>query len=73
MMNGGFGFMGGFMWIFWIAIIVGVLFFVRWVFQQSRPVEGKLEESSLELLKRRYARGEIDKEEFVQKKKDILS
>ena len=73
MMNGGFGFMGGFMWIFWIAAIVGVIFLVRWVVQQSRPVEGKLEESSLELLKKRYARGEIDKEEFEQKKKDLLS
>jgi len=72
MMWGNQGFMGGFMWIFWIAIIVGIIFLVRWVVQQSRPVEGKIEESSFELLKRRYARGEIDKEEFEQKKKDIL-
>ncbi len=73
MMGGNMGFMGGgFMWIFWIAVIVGIIFLVRWVVQQSRPVEGKIEESSFELLKRRYARGEIDKEEFEQKKKDIL-
>jgi len=72
-MGGNMGFMGGgFMWIFWIAVIVGIIFLVRWVVQQSRPVEGKIEESSFELLKRRYARGEIDKEEFEQKKKDIL-
>jgi putative membrane protein len=74
MMGGNFGFMGGgFIWIIWIAAIVGVIFLVRWVVQQSRPVEGKLEESSLELLRRRYARGEIDRNEFEQKKKDLLS
>ncbi len=73
MMGGNMGFMGGFMWIFWIAVIVGVIFLVRWVVQQSRPVEGKIEESSFELLKRRYARGEIDRKEFEQKKKDILA
>lgn len=72
MMSGGQGFMaGGFMWIFWIAFIVGIIFLVRWVVQQSRPGERKLEESSLELLNKRYARGEIDRNEYEQKKKDL--
>ena len=73
MMNGGFGFMGGFMWIFWIAVIAGLFFFVKWIVQQSRPAEQKYDEDSLEILKRRYACGEIDKREFEQKKKDIFS
>lgn len=73
MMYGGQGFMGGFMWIFWIAVIVGLFFLVKWIVQQSKPSEQEHSENSLEILKRRYARGEIDKEEFGQKKKDLLS
>ncbi|MCK4758925.1 MAG: SHOCT domain-containing protein [Candidatus Aminicenantes bacterium] len=73
MMNGSYGFMGGFMWFFWIALIVGLFFFVRWMVRQSRPAEQKHGESSLEILKRRYAHGEIGKKEFELKKKDILS
>ncbi len=73
MMWGNQGFMGGFMWIFWIAIIVGIIFLVKWMVQQSRPGGQQQGENSLEILKKRYARGEIDKEEFEQKKKDLLS
>jgi len=73
MMNGGFGFMGGFMWIFWIAVIVGLFFFIKWIVQQSKPEGQKPVESPLEILKGRYARGEIDRKEYEQKKKDILS
>jgi putative membrane protein len=73
MMWGNQGFMGVFMWIFWIAIIVGIIFLVKWIVMQSRPGEQNREENPLEILKKRYARGEIDKEEFEQKKKDLLS
>jgi putative membrane protein len=73
MMWGNQGFMGVFMWIFWIAVIVGIIFLVKWIVMQSRTGEQKREESSLEILKKRYARGEIDKDEFEQKKKVLLS
>ncbi len=73
MMWGNQEFMGVFMWIFWIAIIVGIIFLVKWIVQQSRPGGQQQGENSLEILKKRYARGEIDKEEFEQKKKDLLS
>ena len=73
MMFGNQGFMGVFMWVFWIAVIVGIIFLVKWIVMQSRTSEQKLEENPLEILKKRYVRGEIDKEEFEQKKKDLLS
>ncbi|NIO49059.1 MAG: hypothetical protein GTN73_06455 [Candidatus Aminicenantes bacterium] len=72
-MFGSQGFMGVFMWVFWIAVIVAIVFLVKWIVQQSRTREGSPEESSLDILKKRYVRGEIDKEEFEQKKKDLLS
>jgi putative membrane protein len=72
MMSGNYGFMGGFMWIFWILVIVGLVILIKWIVQQNRPGESRVGDSSLEILKRRYARGDIDKQEFEYKKKDLL-
>ncbi len=63
--------------LFWIVVVVGILMLIRWVFGQSRPgrishPQGKESfESALEILKKRYAGGEITKEEFENMKKDI--
>ncbi|MFQ6083343.1 MAG: SHOCT domain-containing protein [Candidatus Aminicenantia bacterium] len=73
MMWGGHWMFGGFMWIFWIAALIGLVFFVKWLVQQSKASETNYSENSLEILKRRYAQGGIDKDEFEQKKKDLLS
>jgi putative membrane protein len=67
----GFGWLG--MFIFWIVVIFFIALVVKWFLQQGRseprgPAQG---ESALEILKKRYARGEINKEEFEQKKKDL--
>lgn len=64
--------MFGPMWIFWIFIIVGLVFLIKWSFQQNRDNEVKIEENALEILKRRYVKGEIDKEEFERRRKDLL-
>jgi putative membrane protein len=61
--------MGVFMWIFWILVIVGVVFLVKWLVQQGKQSLPGREEDPLDILKRRYARGEINKEEFEQKKR----
>lgn len=63
-----------FMHTFWIiALVIGVLFFVRWMARQSpRRVPALVaDRASLEILKQRYARGEIGHEEFEQKKRDL--
>lgn len=74
MMSGNYGLMGGgFMWIFWISVIVGLFFLIKWIVQSNKLGESRIGDSSLEILKRRYVQGEIDKQEFEQKKKDLLS
>jgi putative membrane protein len=76
MMGWGYG-MGWFgmiiMALFWIAVIVGIIFLIRWLFVSTGAKgHGAIsEDSPLEILKRRYARGEINKEEFEAKKKDL--
>ncbi len=75
MMGWGYG-MGWFgpilMAVFWVALIAGIVFLVRWAAVSGRFREqGKSEESALDILKKRYARGEITKDEFEKMKKDI--
>jgi putative membrane protein len=53
--------------------IIAVFFLVRFLIQQGRGGQGVLLGGALEILKKRYARGEINKEEFEQKKKDLSS
>ncbi len=67
------GFGGWWMIFFWIIIIIGIIFLVKWLVAQGRPDSktAPTEESPLDILKKRYARGEITKEEFEQKKKDL--
>lgn len=56
------------MFIFWIVVIAGIVYFVRSGFKYRG---GALDESALEILKKRYARGEINKDEYEKMKKDI--
>ena len=75
MMNWGYG-MGWFGPIFMIIVpitfIVGIIFLVRWLIVSTDKSRGiSSGESALDILKKRYARGEIQKEEFEQKKKDL--
>ncbi len=76
MMGGwGGGWFGGiFMIIFWILILVGLVLLIKWLIQstnrrQSGDAGGN---RALEILKERYARGEIDRNEFEKMKMDIF-
>jgi len=73
----GYGIIGWFhpilMLIFWGAVIVAIIFLIRRLAQSSKGGTAfKSEDTALEILKKRYARGEINKEEFEQKKQDLL-
>ena len=78
MMNGfgfGFGPVGWiFMILFWVVLIVGAVWLTRsvfsgWTNQQTRRTEPDLD--AREILDRRYARGEIDRDEYELMKKDL--
>jgi len=73
MMSFGFGPFGGFGWIFmilfWALVIIGIVALVRWLSNQS--MGGTSNKSALDILKERYARGEIGKHEFEEKKKEL--
>lgn len=58
--------------VFWIALIVGLIFLIRWLASSAGPLgRARGEETALDILKKRYARGEMDKEEFEAKKRDL--
>jgi putative membrane protein len=68
---GGLGWLGPlFMLAFWALVIIGVVFLVRYLVRHGRAGGGQ--ESALEILKRRYARGEIEREEFEAKRRDLM-
>jgi putative membrane protein len=59
--------------ILWILIIVGIVLLVIWAVKKARESgHSVFGESVLDILKKRYARGEITKEEYEEKKRDIL-
>jgi len=55
--------------IFWILIIWGLVYIGRFIAPGKKKEDEY--ETALDILKKRYARGEISKEEFVEKKKDL--
>lgn len=68
----GWGHMGGwgFMMFFWL-IILAVLVYGIFSFSRNRGGGAQTGGKALDILKERYARGEISREEFERMKKDI--
>ncbi len=56
--------------IFWLLVIAGIFYVIL---RYARKPEADKGETPLDILKKRYARGEIDAEEFARKKKDLES
>ncbi len=76
MMGWGGGWFGSiFMIIFWVVLIVALVALTRWLLASGRDKgdDGKASrDEALDILRKRYARGELDKEEFEQRKRDLL-
>ena len=72
----GFGFGGGAMGIgmlvFWVLIIAAIVLLVRGIGGRSNEVETRLRDNTpLDILRERYARGEIGKSEFEAMRHDL--
>lgn len=63
------------MFLFWAAMLVGIVLLIRWLVTVSRPgrqpASNSRAESPLDILKKRYARGEITKQEFEEIRQDL--
>ncbi len=75
MMGGGYGSMGGFNMVFWLLALVLLAGGVFW-FMRSSPSIGLGRQAAarpggLDVLEQRYARGEVNREEYLQKKGDL--
>jgi putative membrane protein len=57
------------MLLFWGMVIAALVLGIRWLISQGK--EGR-SDSALDILRQRYARGEINKDEFEAKKRDLM-
>ena len=79
-MMGDWGFIGWFGGLFvlliWILSIVGLIMLIKLLIQAIKLKKAPYPNGStraIEILNERYARGEIDKQEFEEKKRDLSS
>lgn len=75
---GGYGWEGGWGWggmigmsLFWILVVVAIVALVRGIWSGGAASERRPQRTALDILNERYARGEIEREEFEQKKRDL--
>jgi putative membrane protein len=57
------------MLLFWVLVILGIVFLVRLLSGAAPPATGG--GRALEILRERYARGELTREQYEQMKKEL--
>jgi putative membrane protein len=55
--------------LWWLVLIVGGVLFVKWIFGSTAWRRGR--SGALDILAERYARGEIDREEYQNRKREL--
>ena len=65
----GFGWL--FMLLFWALLILGIFALIKWLAGEAGSRGSPAQKGALQILEERYARGEIEREAFEQKKRDL--
>ncbi len=74
MMGGGMmGWFGHLVGIIFLLVLIAAIVYVARSLGRIGTGVAKTDVSALDILKKRYARGEIDKQEYEEKKKDLSS
>jgi putative membrane protein len=68
----GHGWGMGWWWVIGIIILIVVLWPIAQRINRNKNVPRESEKSAIDILKERYARGEINKQEFDERKKDLI-
>jgi len=59
------------MLLWWGLVIAAIVLVVRWLITRGTPGGPPAQDSALAILRERYARGEIGKEEFDARRRDL--
>ncbi|BBN59873.1 SHOCT domain-containing protein [Hydrogenovibrio marinus] len=70
-MHGYYG--GGFMWLWFLVIILILAFILVPMFRNNNSTPNPPKESAMEILEKRFARGEISAEEYKNMKQTLES
>ncbi len=65
----GYGHTGGYMWIL-LILVIGLVVYL--IFRNVQSGSGQDKETALDILKKRFAKGEINKEEFEEMKRKLM-
>lgn len=69
---GGFGVVGWLaMIVVWVLLVAGIAVFVRWLAREAVGGSGARGDTAMAVLKERYARGEIGREEYEARRHDL--
>ncbi|HHO56038.1 MAG TPA: SHOCT domain-containing protein [Trueperaceae bacterium] len=68
----GYGMGMGFGWLWMLAILIFTISLVLWIVKSLFAQSNVQNETAMEILHRRYAKGEIDKAKFEELKNDLL-
>lgn len=70
MMHGGMSIMMWLAGLFWLVVVAAVVAGLWWLVRRGRPAP---RDPALDALRERYARGEITREEFEARRRDLAA